>query len=326
VWLLHSVLALGWTIVAPDFRVLPESNGFAVIVDVLAACHWIVTNPSKCGPTAIHADVQRTPDIVFAGASSGGWCALVAALHLCAQRHTQEKHVVSTLPQPRALLLLYPMLDLSSLRWCQPVFLAPEAISEAMIQENLASANLHIKNREISLGEPFPTSAEEMRTRMRLPLLWAILQSGSWLDYLTGVEGFTTDVARFGIEATIEKWKVDEPEGNDMKQLFPLDFADFKGLSTMVQTVVIHGTQDLEVPISDSEILVKRIGDARVDGTKTSGVKLYRVEDAGHIFDLDIDSDDVDVDTTGMEEHGEVDEGYGPILAEALRELRRAAE
>jgi acetyl esterase/lipase len=320
------VLALGWTVISPDFRVLPESYGFAVIDDILAACHWIVANLSKCGFTTIHVDSQRTPDIVFAGASSGGWCALVAALHLCAQQHTQVKHVVSALPQPRALLLLYPMLDLSSSKWCQPVFAAPEAMSEVMVQENLASANQHISNREISLGESFPTSAEELRTRKRLPLLWAILQSGTWLDYFTGVEGCATRVARFGIEVAIEKLKVDKPEGNDMKQLFPLDFANFERLSTMVPTVVVHGTQDLEIPISESETLVRRIEDARADGMNNGGVRLYRVEEAGHVFDLDIDPGDMNNDMADTKEHADMGRGYASVLAKALRELRRVAE
>jgi acetyl esterase/lipase len=315
-------------VITPDFRVLPETNGFAVIDDVLATCHWIVNNLPRCGPTTAHGDLQITPDIVIAGASSGGWCALIAALHLCTQPqpHTHGKHVVSTLPQPKALLLLYPMLDLSSPRWSQPVFAAPELMSGSTVQDNLASADQHINRKEISLGEAFPTTAEEMRTRKRLPLLWAILQSGIWLDYLTGVRGFATDVARFGIGLTIQKQKVDEAKGNDMRQLFPLDFADFGTLSTMVRTVIIHGTQDLEVPISDSEILVKRIEDARVGGTNSSGVELYRVEHAGHVFDLDIDPDDVDIDMTGLSEHGELGVQYGSVLAKALRDLRRVAK
>jgi pimeloyl-ACP methyl ester carboxylesterase len=195
-------------------------------------------------------------------------------------------------------------------------------MSEATIQETLAAANRHINNKEISLGEPFPASAEELRTRKRLPLLWAMLQSGTWLDYLTGVEGFATDVARFGIEATVEKWNVDKPEGYDMKQLFPLDFADFERLSIMVPTVVIHGTQDLEVPISESERLVRRIEDAQADGMSDGGVRLYRVDGAGHVFDLDIDPGDMDNDMADTKEH----RGHISILIKALRELSRVAE
>jgi acetyl esterase/lipase len=296
-----------------------------VIDDVLAACHWIVANPSECSQAAYQGNTQHTPEIMFAGASAGGWCALVSALHFCAQQLCGHGQISAAI-RPKALLLLYPMLCLSSPRWCRPVFTAPEPMCETTVRDKLASADQQIKDGEISLGEAFPTSEEEMRTRERLPLLWAIMQSGRWLDYLTGAEGFATDLARSGIEATIEKWNVNQPQGNNMEQLFPLDFADFTNQLTTVPTIIIHGTQDLEVPISESETLLKRIEDAQVDGTNTGGVKLYRVEGAGHVFDLDVDPRDVEIDDSSMEETRGTGKGYTSVLAEALRELRRVTE
>jgi pimeloyl-ACP methyl ester carboxylesterase len=194
------------------------------------------------------------------------------------------------------------------------------------LRDKLASADQQIKDGEISLGEAFPTSEEEMRTRERLPLLWAIMQSGRWLDYLTGAEGFATDLARSGIEATIEKWNDSQSQENDMEHLFPLDFADFANLSITVPTIIIHGTQDLEIPISESETLVQRIEDAQVGGTYTGGVKLYRVEGAGHVFNLDVDPRDVEIDDSSMEVARGTEKGYTHVLAEALRELRRITE
>jgi acetyl esterase/lipase len=296
-----------------------------VIGDILAACHWIVANPLKCSQTAFQGDTQYTPEIVFAGASAGGWCALVAALHFCAQQSRGHGQMSASL-RPKALLLLYPMLCLSSPRWCQPVFAAPEPMCKTTLRDKLASADQQIKDGEISLGEAFPTSEEEMRTRKRLPLLWAIMQSGRWLDYLVGAEGFATDVMRSGIDATIEKWNDSQPQGNNMEQLFPLDFADFTNLSTTVPTTIIHGTEDLEIPISESETLVKRIEDAQVGGTNTGGVKLYRVEGAGHVFDLDVDPRDVEIDNSSMEDARGTEQGYTHVLAEALRELCRVTE
>lgn len=330
-WLLHSVLSLGWTVVSPDFRVLPESNGFAVIEDVLAAYRWIVANPSECGPTASPGNTRQNPDIVLAGASSGGWCALVAALHFCAQADWQQPRLhgqpVSVAPRyPKALLLLYPMLDLSDPRWCQPVFVAPEPMCEAIVRNNLASADQRVRDREISLGEPFPTSEAEMRTRKRLPLLWAIMQSGRWLDYLTGVEGFAADVAECGIEATTMNWNLSDNDGDDPQQLFPLDFANFNILSSAVRTIIIHGTKDLEIPISESETLVERIEDARMGDSKLGGAKFYPVEGAGHIFDLYIDPSDVNIDISNMEEDKGIERGYISVLAKALRDLRRITE
>lgn len=320
--MLHSVLALGWTVVCPDSRVLPESNGFAVIEDVLAACRWIVDNPSECGHSASEANSHHIPDVVFAGASAGGWCALVAALHFCAQ---PSDAMTQALLRPKALLLLYPMLCLSSTRWCKPIFLTPEPMCEITAQSHLALAEQRIRVRETSLGEPFPTSEEEMRTRKRLPLLWAIMQSGRWLDYLTGVEGFAAHVESHGIEAATKKWKVNQPEGDDLKQLFPLDFADFKDFSAAVPTIIVHGTKDREVPISESEELVRKIKDARAPGFNTGVVRLYSVEDAGHVFDLDIDSAGFHITASDMEKKG-VNREHMSALKKALRDLRIIVE
>lgn len=320
--MLFSVLSLGWTVVCPDYRVLPESNGFAVIEDVLAVCHWVAENPSECGRSTFDENTQETPEIVFAGASAGGWCALVAALHYCAQ---PPDAVSQASLRPRALLLLYSMLCLSSSRWCNPIFAAPESMSEMTAQDHLASADQRIRDGEISLDERFPTSEEEMQTRKRLPLLWAILQSGKWLDYLTGVEGFASDVARLGIGTGIEKWEVQTPNGHDLKQLFPLEFADFKEFSAAVPTIIVHGTKDQEVPVSESEALVEKIKDTRIPGSNTGVVRLYSVEDAGHVFDLGIDAADFHINTSEMERKG-IEKEHMSALKKAVRDIRIIVE
>jgi acetyl esterase/lipase len=302
-----------------------------VIEDVIAAYRWIVANPSECGHTASLGNTRQNPDIVLAGASSGGWCALVAALHFCAQADWQQPDLhdqpVSGAPRyPKALLLLYPMLDLSSPRWRQPVFVAPEPMCETTVRESLASANQRVEDRVISLGEPFPTSEGEMRTRKRLPLLWATMQSGRWLDYLTGVEGFAVDVADSGIEGATLYWSLSDNDGIYPQKLFPLDFANFNTLSSAVPIIIVHGTRDLEIPISESETLVERIEDAQIGDSKTGGVKFYPVEGAGHVFDLDIDPSDVNIDMSDMEEDKGIERGYASVLAKALQDLRRITE
>ena len=306
------MLSLGWTVVCPDYRVLPESNNFAVIEDVLSACRWIVENPSGRGQTAPRDDTQQTLGVVFAGVSAGGWCALVAAHHFCAAQRVSPVSL-----RPKALLLLYPMLYLSSPRWCQPIFVAPEPMCDSAVQEHLVSADQRIRDRQISLGEPFPTSEEEIRTRKRLPLLWAIMQSGKWLDFLTGREGFAADVASCGIEAAIKKRKVN----HNLEQLFSLDFANFQSSTAAVPTIIVHGTKDHEVPISESETLVKKIKDTRIPGSNTGVVRLYSVEGAGHVFDLDIDAADFHISKSDMERKG-IKKQHISALKMASRDIR----
>jgi len=289
-----------------------------VIEDVLAACHCVAGNPLECGRSTFGETTQQTPEIVFAGASAGGWCALVAALHFCAQLPDAASQASL---RPRALLLLYPMLCLDNRRWCHPIFGAPEPMSQMTAQDHVSSADQRIRDREISLGERFPTSEEEMRTRKRLPLLWAILQSGKWLDFLTGVEGFAADVSSCGIEAAIKKWEAKAPNGHDLKQLFPLEFADFKEFSAAVPTIIVHGTKDQEVPISESETLVEKIKNTWIPSSNTGVVRLYSVEDAGHVFDLDIEAADFHINTSNMERKG-IKKEHISALKKALRDLR----
>jgi len=293
-----------------------------VIEDVLAACHWVAGNPLECGRTTFGETTQQTLDVVFAGASAGGWCALVAALHVCAQPPDTASQASL---RPKALLLLYPMLCLGNSSWCQPISSAPEPMSEMTVQDQLASADQRIRDGEISLGERFPTSEEEMRTRKRLPLLWAILQSGRWLDYLTGVEGFAADVASCDIEAAIKKWEANSPNGHDLKQLFPLEFADFKEFCAAVPTIIVHGTHDHEIPISESEILVQKIKNTRDPSSNTGVVRLYPVEDAGHVFDLGIDAADFHINTSDMERKG-IRKEHISALKKALRDIRIIVE
>ncbi|KEQ70863.1 hypothetical protein M436DRAFT_65685 [Aureobasidium namibiae CBS 147.97] len=284
----QHTIAIAKVYIHPYYRVLPQSNGFAVIQDVLAACHWIAENPTECGRTTSAESTRQSLDIVFAGASAGGWCTLVAALHFCAQPPDAVSQVSL---KPKALLLLYSMLCLGNPRWCEPIFAAPEPMCEAAVHDHLVFAEQRIRDTEISL------------------------------DYLTGIEGFAADVVNFGIEATIKKRRASEPEENNLEVLFPTDFADFKRFSAAVPTIIVHGTTDYEVPISESETLVQKIKNARNSGSNTGVVRLYPVENAEHVFDLGIDAADLHINTSDMERKG-IKKEHISVLQKVLRDIR----
>ncbi|OQE06881.1 hypothetical protein PENVUL_c016G00409 [Penicillium vulpinum] len=259
-WLLNHALAHDWTLVSPDYRVLPESTGFATTEDLVSAYEWVAGSLSR-----LHPDCTADPSqIIIGGASTGGWCALVTTLHFSSQNR---------IPRPKALWLLYPMLDLGSDKWAQSV-----SLPGAMVDPDLAHYLLlkgipqRIARGETSVGEDFPTSEEELRTRKRLPLLYTILERGVFLDYLTGVSGFGERVVDVGLEGAVEDERA--------KKLFPLHWGLFS--PGFPATVIVHGTVDREVSCDESEKLVAKLQEIGAE------VSYYPVRGADHVFDLEL--------------------------------------
>ncbi|OOF90359.1 hypothetical protein ASPCADRAFT_212041 [Aspergillus carbonarius ITEM 5010] len=258
-WLLNHALAQQWPLVSPDYRVLPESTGLHTVDDVLSAYQWVAESLTQLHPEC-RADPTR---IIVAGASAGGWCALITALHFSTP--------VDTIPVPCALFLLYAMTDPGSEKWAQRVSLPGATVDPDTARELLEDIPTRIARGDVCLGEEFPKSEEELKTRKRLPLLYAIMEKGVYLDYLTGVDGFGKRVMSAGLEEVV---------GQRAKQLFPLDFGEFG--SGFPSSVVVHGTADGEVSCGESEKLVKRLEEGGV------GVRYFPVLGADHVFDLEL--------------------------------------
>ncbi|PYI01612.1 alpha/beta-hydrolase [Aspergillus sclerotiicarbonarius CBS 121057] len=283
-WLLNYAIAHQWPLVSPDYRVLPESTGFHTIEDVLSAYTWVAQSLNQLHPEC-RADPTR---IIVAGASAGGWCALVSALHFSTP--------VDTIPSPCALFLLYPMTDPGSEKWAQSVSLPGATVDPDTARDLLEDIPRRIARGDISLGEEFPKSEEELRTRKRLPLLYAILEKGVFLDYLTGVVGFGQKVLSGGLTEAVEE---------RAKQLFPLDSGEFG--SSFPPTVVVHGTADGEISCGESVKLVKKLEEVGV------GVQYLPVPGADHVFDLELEECPL--------AEGDSEEP-GAVLSRALQALR----
>ncbi|RAL03331.1 alpha/beta hydrolase [Aspergillus ibericus CBS 121593] len=284
-WLLNYALAQQWPLVSPDYRVLPESTGLDTIEDVLSAYKWVVQSLNQ-----LHPECRAEPSrIIVAGASAGGWCALVSALHFSTS--------VETIPPPCALFLLYPMTDPGSEKWAQSVSLPGATVDPDTARDLLEDIPRRIARGDISVGEEFPKAEEELRTRKRLPLLYAILEKGVFLDYLTGVARFGQSVVSGGLERLVDE---------RAKRLFPLDFGEFG--SSFPPTVVVHGTADGEISCGESEKLVKRLAEGGV------GVQYLPVPGADHVFDLELQ--ECRVAEGGSDEPS-------AVLSRALQALRR---
>ncbi|PYI36695.1 alpha/beta-hydrolase [Aspergillus indologenus CBS 114.80] len=306
-WLLHHALTQHWTLITADYRVLPESTGLATTDDAIAAYEWAAGGALHRRHPACTADAGQ---IVLAGASAGGWCAVVTALHFTPGSSTLAAPTGPTpLPPPKALWLLYPLLDLGSRKWAQRV-----ALPGARAMDPAAAARLlhhaipqRIARGAISVGEDFPSSEAEMRTRARLPWLYLLLERGVWLDFLTGVPGFGGRVVGFGLDGAVAGHALEDRDR--VRGLFPLDYGAFG--PGFPATVVVHGTGDREVSCGESERLVARLLECG------AAVQYFPVEGADHVFDLEL--------REGLLE-GEEGGQAGATLVRALQALQRYLE
>ena len=189
------------------------------------------------------------------------------------------------------------MSDLGSEKWAQRVSL-PGATVDLAIAQHLLLEEIprRIARGKTSVGEDFPSSEEELRTRKRLPLLYAILEKGVFLDYLTGVSGFGEKRVSIGLENAVKDERA--------KRLFPLHWGLFG--SGFPATVIVHGTADREVSCGESEKLVSKLQENRVR------VQYYPVRGADHVFDLELQE--------CQQEGGEHEPSV--ILARALQALQ----
>ncbi|RAK72165.1 alpha/beta hydrolase [Aspergillus fijiensis CBS 313.89] len=303
-WLLHHALTQNWTLISADYRVLPESTGLATTEDAIAAYEWVAGGSLH----RLHRDCTANPgQIILAGASAGGWCALVTALHFTSPSPAEQTGQIP-LPPPKALWLLYPLLDLGSQKWAQSVHLpGARAVDRATAESLLHEVSERIARGEISIGEDFPSSEEEMRTRKRLPLLYLLLERGGFLDSLTGEAGFGERVVGLGLDGAV----AGHGHGHDnrVRGLFPLDYGVFG--PGFPATVIVHGTGDREVSCGESERLVDKLREGCVE------VQYFPVEGADHVFDLELREGSLE-----RKEGGEA----GATLVRAIRALQRYLE
>ncbi|RAH76623.1 alpha/beta-hydrolase [Aspergillus japonicus CBS 114.51] len=304
-WLLHHALTQDWTLITADYRVLPESTGLATTDDALAAYAWVAGGALH----RLHPDCTADPgQIVLAGASAGSWCAVVTALHFTPPSCPLAEPTGQTpLPPPKALWLLYPLLDLGSRKWAQSVALPGAMAIDPAAAQRLRHHEIpqRIARGEISVGEDFPSSEEETRTRERLPLLYLLLERGVFLDFLTGVPGFGERVVGLGLDGAV----AGHAQEDRVRGLFPLDYGAFG--PGFPATVVVHGTDDREVSCGESERLVAKLLECG------AAVQYFPVEGAGHVFDLELREGSLE-----GEEGGEA----GATLVRALQALQRYLE
>ena len=147
-------LTAGYTVIAIDYRLAPETKLVDIIEDVLDACRWV----HRQGPDLFYIDPEK---IVVVGHSSGGYLALMAGLHA---------H-----PRPKAVVSFYGYGNITE-SWCNTP--CPHYSKDVLVSEEIAYAG--IENHAIA-GSNF-TGFTDKRWLFYL----FCRQQGRWAQELVG--------------------------------------------------------------------------------------------------------------------------------------------
>jgi acetyl esterase/lipase len=223
------------------------------------------------------------------------------------QRVASQKNDKSAhFPRPAAVLALYPMVDLLSSWWT-----AESHEDSTLSAKKLVSVRTKIRRRitdeDFSFGETFAETDEEVYEQPRWEFVRYILQSATFADHLTGIDGLCEKLASKSTSSSIQihKEKASSPESYEQlkidlvpenaRKLFPVDFDNMS--SEFPPLFVVHGQSDRDVPLEDSKVLVRRCHQSNVP------VQYWWLEGLDHCFDFeygDLENSTIDINDVGL--------------------------
>ncbi|KAJ5689002.1 hypothetical protein N7462_003394 [Penicillium macrosclerotiorum] len=168
-WLFELATSEQAIIVAPDYRLLPESNGLDILSDLASFWSWVEqklwSTLRRLYPSSkIQPDFDR---ILVSGQSAGGY--------LAAQSMLLHPEI-----DIKAVAMAYPMVDLRDRHWSEKYEKSIFGVSnlpEDIIEQHLAQ----LPHGPIVTSDGVLMKNEEST---RAPLALCIVQNGKYLDYL----------------------------------------------------------------------------------------------------------------------------------------------
>ncbi|KAL4884560.1 Alpha/Beta hydrolase protein [Aspergillus karnatakaensis] len=204
-WILLYAQHHGAVIVSPNYRLLPEVKGVDILDDMREFWRWFDAG----GPQSVVSDLMLDLEgYLLVGESAGGYLAL--------------QSILSNYTRPRALIALYPMLDLTSDFYTQAS--AKPIVGVSNFPNELIDTFLS----SLETAPCKPPALTEADPPDRLDLALAMVQNGRLLDFLG-----------------------DEPV------LFPIErIVEGTWLPPML---VMHGREDSAVPVAGTGRFVERV-------------------------------------------------------------------
>lgn len=244
-WLVNACVNRNWIFVTLDYRLIPETTVHDSLQDACDAYKWVLEQL----PAHINIDIGS---VVLAGSSAGAYLALMVAS--------------LTTPRPTALLSIYGMLDPAHKRYTaqgtnlfgRPVFDTKPVLS------NLASL-IQRKDGKVLSGYPVPANLND---DPRFSLVSALHIEALLPDCITGVQGLSSSIARYGVDSIPQ----------EHRKLFPLSF----GRLDLPPTFIFHGQNDAAIPCDVSKVAMNIMHRSGIE------VQSEFPEDAQHGFDARI--------------------------------------
>ena len=226
VYLFHElVVQRGWTFISFDYRLLPESSLEDINADLLSVEQFVLTQLNST-LTSLKLPIVDLNRLILGGASAGGYCAL------------QAGHLFKQL-RPRAVAAMYPM-TLTRTDWYgqehpearpQAAFL-PSVIDEAGVEKLLE------ENGEVISGYPIGDWKQP-----RFALYRYLINRGQYWKLALGSNTAPADL----------------PAAK--QRLLPL----LNITASYPPTVLVHGTADTTVPVTESDDMAAALAAAGVE-------------------------------------------------------------
>jgi acetyl esterase/lipase len=252
-WLVNAALAIGWTVVFPDYRLIPESNLLGTVEDLNDAWEWVSTVLAK--NKKYNIDVNQR---IVIGQSAGGLLATI-----CAPLFKN--------PVPKCCVSFYGMVDPGCQAYLTPGWrpINQPEIDSAPLLSKVQSCRSNIVVSHEPTSELFPPTDD-----YRFQIIIACHQEALFHDWITGIDGMTERIRKEGFDAIPDKFHI----------LYPIQF----GISNKFPpTLLIHGTNDIFVDAAQSAKMQKALDKAGISNV----LSIYK--DQIHGFDAQLGDVDI---------------------------------
>ncbi|TFK23054.1 alpha/beta-hydrolase [Coprinopsis marcescibilis] len=296
----------GYLFILVDYSLLPPATGYDILEDINDLWSFL-TNPGLCLDFPISNNSEdcsvkvsvrvKKAEIIVAGASAGGLCAYLSAMHC-------------TNPMPKAVLSLYGMCgQVLSPHYLQPKY-TPFFRGREILDPNDYLEFLYPRSRDLEVTTssalayyPKTHHIPGFPANPRMLLARLYLQLGTFLDYYTG--SFEPSLS-VDLRGAVDDW--DSEDGSELVSgqgggravgdgsferlvkkvpvlaghllLFPQFHVSTAEEREWPRILLVHGSEDTAVPVEDSrnmERVWKNVG---------ACVRFLEVEGEEHSFDL----------------------------------------